>query len=125
GVECVAGGAGAAVGGVTPLLQAGGDAALGRCRAPGGAALVAGPAEVGALARIDLLPRVPPHVADVGLVGHRMNGEAEGVPQAPRVDFGSVALRAGGVEEGVGRQAAAGGGIDAHDLARKAVEIER
>src|SRR5262249_59610262 len=104
-----------------PRLAAVGAPALGRRGAPRRAALVAGPAEVGALAGVDLLPRVPAHVADVDLVGDRVDREAERIPQAVRVHLGAVTRRAGGVVEGVVRQAAAGEGIDAQDLAREAV----
>src|SRR5262249_27253168 len=124
-VERAARGLRARVRGVAPLLQAGGHTALGRRRAARSAALVAGPAEVGALAGVDLLPGVPADVADVDLVGDGVDGEAERIPQAEGVDLGAVTRGAGRVVEGVVRQAARREGVDAQDLAREAVHVLR
>lgn len=97
-----------------------GRAELGRLALRAGVvALVAGPAEVRAAPRVDLLPRVPADVPDPRRAGGRIHDEAEGVAQAEGPDARRVA-RGVAVEERVVGQAQARVGIDAEDLAREA-----
>ena len=88
-----------------------------------GPALVAGPAEVGTLAVVDLLPGPPPHIADPRSPAPRVDGHAERIAQSIGPDLGTVGVRVRCVVERVVRRPRPGQWVDAQYLAGQGVGV--